>query len=253
MKFSVCPDRVNTLLVGPNLQFYAQSAPLTFATYDPVRMFFRLVSLTFLAIFAALFTSCGSSGLAILPKSGLGFFGYARNEQFALPGPSAAALAVAANKPRDKHSMPVYPFSERTRVVRTTAYTNSENDHLIYGDKNATGTTLRYTNRVRSAAADWSFYPVGTTFRIKGLPYLYVVDDYGSALTGTGTIDIYKPTKDIMNLWGKRTVELTIVQWGSFPRSAELLKPRTSFSHCRQMLSNIKRLCPDLGGRVAMR
>ena len=228
-------------------------APLTSATYDPFCMFFRLAALTSLAIFAALFTSCGSSGLAILPKSGLGMFGYARNEQFALPGPSAAALAAAAHKPRDRHSMPVYSFIERTRVVRTTAYTCSENDHLIYGDKNATGTTLRYTNRVRSAAADWSFYPVGTTFRIKGLPYLYVVDDYGSALTGTGTIDIYKPSKDIMNLWGKRTVEITIVQWGSFPRSAELLKPRTHFDHCRQMLSNIRRLCPDLGGRVAMR
>jgi 3D (Asp-Asp-Asp) domain-containing protein len=90
--------------------------------------------------------------------------------------------------------MPVYAFSDRNRVVRTTAYTCSEDDHLVYGSKNATGTHLRYSNRVRSAAADWSFYPVGTVFRIKGLPYLYVVDDYGSALTGTGTVDIYKPS-----------------------------------------------------------
>ncbi len=228
-------------------------APPSFALHDPFRMISRLVSLVALSLFAALFTSCGNSGLAILPKSGRSAFGYASNEQFALPGPSPAVVAAAATKPHDKHSMPVYSFSERTRVVRTTAYTCSENDHLIYGDKNATGTTLRYTNRVRSAAADWSFYPVGTTFRIKGLPYLYVVDDYGSALTGTGTIDIYKPSKEIMNLWGKRNVEITIVQWGSFPRSAELLKPRTSFGHCRQMLSNIVRLCPDLGGHMAMR
>jgi hypothetical protein len=105
---------------------------------------------------------------------------------------------------------------------------------------------------VRSAAADWSFYPVGTTFRIKGLPYLYVVDDYGSALTGTGTIDIYKPTKEIMNLWGRRNVELTIVQWGSFTRSAELLSKRTSFDHCRKMLANIVRQRPDLAS-VAVR
>lgn len=218
----------------------------------PFRMISRLVSLITLAIVAALFTSCGSTGLAVLPKSRIGAFGYAGNEQFALPGPSAAMIAAAAHKPHDKHSMPVYSFGERTRIVRTTAYTSTENDHLIYGDKNATGTTLRYTNRVRSAAADWSFYPVGTTFRIKGLPYLYVVDDYGSALTGTGTIDIYKPTKEIMNLWGKRNVEISIVQWGSFQRSAELLKQRTHYGHCRQMLSNILRLRPDLG-RVAMR
>lgn len=215
-------------------------------------MIFRFVSLSFLALGAALFTSCGSSDLTIVPKSRIGTQGYASNEQFTLPGPSSSALAAAAGKPRDKHSMPVYSFSERNRVVRTTAYTCSEDDHLIYGSKNATGTHLRYTNRVRSAAADWSFYPVGTTFRIKGLPYLYVVDDYGSALTGTGTIDIYKPSKDIMNLWGRRNVELTIVQWGSFTRSAELLSQRTKFDHCRQMLSNIVRQRPDLG-RVAMR
>jgi 3D (Asp-Asp-Asp) domain-containing protein len=171
---------------------------------------------------------------------------------FTLPGPSQDLVSAASSKPRDKHSMPVYTFSERRRVVRTTAYTCSEDDHLIYGSNNATGTQLRYTNRVRSAAADWSFYPVGTTFRIKGLPYLYVIDDYGSALTGTGTVDIYKPNKEVMNLWGRRNVELTIVQWGSFNRSAEILSKRTQHSHCRQMLANIVRQRPDLG-RVAMR
>ena len=210
-------------------------------------MFFRPICLTALFFDAALFSSCGSSGVSVLPKSSIGLAGFKSQEKFGLPGPSTGALAAAVGKPRDKHSMPIYAFSERTRIVRTTAYTDSESDHLIYGSKNATGTNLRYTNRVRSAAADWSFYPVGTTFRIKGLPYLYVVDDYGSALAGTGTIDIYKPSKDVMQLWGRRSVELTIVQWGSFNRSAELLKQRTSFGHCRQMLSNIIRQRPDLG------
>lgn len=142
--------------------------------------------------------------------------------------------------------MPVYAFSDRNRVVRTTAYTCSECDHLIYGNKNAAGTTLRYSDRVRSAAADWSFYPVGTVFRINGLPHLYVVDDYGSALTGTGTIDLYKPSKDVMNQWGRRNVEITVVQWGSFTRSAEILKDRTRHAHCAQMFANIVRQRPDL-------
>lgn len=170
----------------------------------------------------------------------------------ALPSPSKNLVDIAKPKPRDKHNMPVYTFNERQRVVRTTAYTCSESDHLVYGSKNATGTLLRYTNNVRSAAADWSFYPVGTTFRIKGLPYLYVVDDYGSALTGTGTIDIYKPTKDVMNQWGRRVVEVNIVQWGSFERSAKLLSQRSKYAHCKQMLANIVRQRPDLGhGAVA--
>jgi 3D (Asp-Asp-Asp) domain-containing protein len=210
-------------------------------------MIFRLVSLTSITLAAALFSSCASSDIAVIPKSRIG--GAAT---YAVPGPSSDLVAACASKPRDRHSMPVYTYSERRRVVRTTAYTCSEDDHLIYGSSNATGTPLRYTNRVRSAAADWSFYPVGTSFRIKGLPYLYVVDDYGSALTGTGTIDIYKPNKEIMNLWGRRNVEINIVQWGSFNRSAEILSQRTKFDHCRQMLANIVRQRPDLRD-VAMR
>lgn len=215
-------------------------------------MIYRSLSLFSLAVVAAFLTSCGSSGPSILSKSSIrsGSGTYAKNESFALPPASSVVVAAAAGKPRDKHSMPVYAFSDRNRIVRTTAYTSTESDHLIYGDKNATGTVLRYNNRVRSAAADWSFYPVGTTFRIKGLPYLYVVDDYGSALLGTGTVDIYKPTKEIMAQWGRRNVEITVVQWGSFTRSAELLSKRTSYDHCRKMLANIVRQRPDLG-RVA--
>ncbi|MFK7850724.1 MAG: 3D domain-containing protein [Akkermansiaceae bacterium] len=142
--------------------------------------------------------------------------------------------------------MPIYTFGERNRIVRTTAYTCSEDDHLIYGNKNATGTKLQYSNKVRSTAADWSFYPVGTVFRIKGVPHLYVVDDYGSALTGTGTIDLYHPCKHTMGLWGRRNVEISVVQWGSFKRSAEILSGRTKHSHCRKMLANITRQRPDL-------
>lgn len=214
----------------------------------PFCMISQTLSLTASVLVAALFTSCGGSGPNILSKSSIrsGSGIYAKKESFSLPPVSSVAVAAAAGKPRDKHSMPVYAFSDRTRIVRTTAYTCSESDHLIYGDKNATGTVLRYNDRVRSAAADWSFYPVGTTFRITGLPYLYVVDDYGSALLGTGTVDIYKPTKEIMDQWGTRNVEMTVVQWGSMTRSAELLSQRTSYDHCRKMLANIVRQRPDL-------
>ena len=167
-------------------------------------------------------------------------------ELVSIAPPSAALLSAAASKPKDKHSMPIYTYGERNRVVRTTAYTCTEDDHLIYGSKNATGTNLQYSEKVRSTAADWSFYPVGTIFRIKGVPHLYVVDDYGSALTGTGTIDLYHPCKHTMNMWGRRNVEISVVQWGSFKRSAEILSKRTKYPHCRQMLANITRQRPDL-------
>jgi len=218
-------------------------------------MIFRRLALAVTASSTLFLASCGNSGLANLPQStmrGLGGIGgfFAHSESFPTAAPSEKTLAAAASKPKDRHHMPVYAFADRTRIIRTTAYTDSESDHLIYGNSNATGTPLRYTNRVRSAAADWSFYPVGTVFRISGLPYLYVVDDYGSALAGNATVDIYEPTKDLMNVWGSRQVEMTVVQWGSFNRSAEILSRRTSYGHCRQMLSNIIRQKPD-AGRVA--
>lgn len=192
--------------------------------------------------------SCGS-GINTLSKNQIR--GYSSSDFNSVPSPSQSLLASASSRPKDKHNMPVYPFTERHRVVRTTAYTCSEADHVQYGSKNAAGTYLRYSDKVRSAAADWSFYPVGTVFRVKGMSQLYVIDDYGSALTGTGTIDMYQPSRAMMNLWGRRNVEISIVQWGSFERSAEILKDRVKYPHCRQMLSNITRQRPDL--RVALR
>ena len=158
------------------------------------------------------------------------------------PSPSAKPSASLPNMGRDKHKMPFYHTNQRTRVARTTAYTHSEGDHLAYGAKNAVGTSLKYTSTVRSAAADWSVYPLGTKFRIKGQPYLYVVDDYGSALVGTGTIDIYQPTKALMGQWGRRYVEITIVQWGSPDLSIDVLAGRRGYSHCRKMYAVLSKL-----------
>jgi len=207
-----------------------------------MRLFLALASILALA-------SCGP-GIDVVSKdraaqggSSRGFFGFrsaGSSMTYPSAAPSPAVVAAGSQKPKDKHGMPFYS-NERLRHVRTTAYTCSECDHLQYGSMNAAGTPLRYTSQVRSAAADWSVYPIGTTFRIKGLPYLYVVDDYGSALTGTATIDLYKPTKDHMNAWGRRNVEIAVVRWGSYARSAEILSKRTGYPHCRQMYASIQR------------
>ncbi len=204
--------------------------------------FLKLSVILSLAAFP-IFVSCAPS-IYTLSKN------HIRGDYNFLATPSQSLVASAASKPKDKHKMPVYSFSERHRIVRTTAYTCSESDHIKYGSKNAAGTFLRYSDKVRSAAADWSFYPVGTVFRVKGMPQLFVIDDYGSALTGTATIDMYQPSRSMMNLWGRRNVEISIVQWGSFERSAEILKDRTKYPHCRQMLANITRQRPDLNRLV---
>ncbi|MCF7789708.1 MAG: 3D domain-containing protein [Prosthecobacter sp.] len=132
-------------------------------------------------------------------------------------------------------------FKSGTRItsVRTTAYTHGESDHIIYGAKTAVGTQLKYGN-VRSAAADWSVYPVGTIFQIEGLPYVYQVDDYGSALVGTNTIDLYKPDKATMNAWGVRNVNIRVIKWGSFSKSLSIMKDRKGYEHIRRMVARIE-------------
>ncbi|MDB4440154.1 3D domain-containing protein [Akkermansiaceae bacterium] len=152
-----------------------------------------------------------------------------------LPAPVAASTRSAASSlPKDKHGMATYKESQRQRLVRTTAYSHMEMEVGAPWKKNAIGTYLKY-GQVRSAAADWSRYPVGTKFKIKGLPYTYVVDDYGSALVGTNTVDIYHPTLRTMRRWGTRQAEITVIQWGSLERTVNILKGRRGYKHTRKM------------------
>lgn len=124
--------------------------------------------------------------------------------------------------------------------VRTTAYTHTESDHIQYGATSAIGSNLKFGS-VRSAAADWSVYPVGTIFQIEGTNHIYQVDDYGSALVGTNTIDIYQPSKATMNQWGVRNVNIKVLKWGSFAQSLNIMKPRSKYSHVRQMVERIEK------------
>jgi len=132
-------------------------------------------------------------------------------------------------------------------VIKTTAYCHHEADSLKYGKLTARGTHLRSKGEVRSAAADWSRYPVGTKFRIVGQKQVYEVDDYGSALVGTDTIDIYQPTLTAMRRWGAPVVGIEVIQWGSFNESLALLKPRAhKAEHVRDMLSEIETKIQEL-------
>lgn len=123
--------------------------------------------------------------------------------------------------------------------VRTTAYSHLEKDSLPYGRKSAAGNDLKF-GQIRSAAADWSRFPVGTVFKIEGMPYVYEVDDYGSALVGTDTIDLYKPSMSQMREWGVRHVDIKVLRWGSYERSYHIMKDRTKASHVREMVRTIK-------------
>ena len=64
----------------------------------------------------------------------------------------------------------------------------------------------------------------------------FVIDDYGTALVGTSTIDLFKPTRLEMKRWGVRHVDIDILQWGSDEQSIKILTPRTRHRTPRRML-----------------
>ena len=127
----------------------------------------------------------------------------------------------------------------RMNNVRTTAYTRVEKG----GHKNALGTYLS-GRHVMSAASDWSRFPLGTRFRICGTGEEYIIDDYGTALVGSNTIDLYKPTKLEMKRWGVRNVDIDILQWGSEEKSLQVLGPRAKHPHVQSMLIALQKKTP---------
>ena len=130
----------------------------------------------------------------------------------------------------------------RVAKVRTTAYTHTE----AGGNHNAVGARLSGKN-VMSAAADWSRWPLGTKFRIIDTDEVFRIDDYGSALIGTGTIDLYKKNRLAMNKWGVRSVDIDVIEWGSKEKSLEVLAPRKKNPRVRQMILALsKERTPDL-------
>lgn len=167
------------------------------------------------------------------------------------------------------------------QTVRTTAYTHSEADHIVYGRRNAVGGRLSAASRsyqsastgnqslaaylaprkqkvtkwvrkrgkkrkitvtqmvrptVGSAAADWSRWPYGTVFRVLSTGQIYKVDDYGWALSGRNTIDLYKSSRREMNAWGVRHEPVQILKWGDELASKRVLAGRAKHKHCRRML-----------------
>jgi 3D (Asp-Asp-Asp) domain-containing protein len=129
--------------------------------------------------------------------------------------------------------------SPKTVQVRTTAYTHSESGHRRYGRSNAVGTHLA-VGGCNSAAADWSRFPLGTKFRVVGQNQLYVVDDYGSALVGKNTIDLYMPTRSMMNRWGSRDVTIELLELGSYTNSLKILRPRCRAGYIRRMVGTLQ-------------
>src|SRR3989441_10128646 len=133
-------------------------------------------------------------------------------------------------------SKPNLGSGQRMSKVRTTAYTHTEKGSR----HNAIGTYLS-GRHVMSAASDWSRFPLGTRFRVVNTKEEYIIDDYGTALIGTSTIDLYKPTKLEMKRWGARNVDIDILQWGSEEQSLKVLGPRAKHQTPRRMIAALQK------------
>jgi 3D (Asp-Asp-Asp) domain-containing protein len=145
----------------------------------------------------------------------------------------AFVLAGCSSRPLPPYEKPMARTQFQT--VRTTAYTHTESDHREHGRSTALGTSLR-AGPINSAAADWSRWPAGTLFRIAETGELFEVDDYGWALSGTNTIDLYKSSRAAMNGWGVRRVTIENLRWGDPARSLAVLRPRAKFRHVKRMV-----------------
>ena len=128
------------------------------------------------------------------------------------------------------------PNPRRLQNDRTTAYSRGENG----GRHNAMGDRLS-GHKCLSAASDWSRFPLGTRFRIVGTKDEYIIDDYGVALIGTNTIDLYKNSRLEMRRLGVRRVDIDILEWGSDQKSLKVLAPRTKHSYVKRMVVALER------------
>ncbi|MCE9612400.1 MAG: 3D domain-containing protein [Chthoniobacter sp.] len=152
-------------------------------------------------------------------------------------------LVGCAGRPLPKYQKPI--ARTRFQSVRTTAYTHTEDDHVQYSNRNALGSCLK-CGPIHSAAADWSRWPAGTIFRIQETGEIFQVDDYGWALAGTNTIDLYKPSRSAMNAWGVRRVTIENLQWGDPRRSLAILRPRAKYRHIRRMVDEMENRMAEL-------
>jgi 3D (Asp-Asp-Asp) domain-containing protein len=165
------------------------------------------------------------------------------NTRLLLAGATAVLLSACASKHKPMKGIHMAAQTGNKAgqhmTVRTTAYTHTE----AGGIKNGIGGRLRFKSPVRSAAADWSWLPLGTRFRLADdtTQQQYVIEDYGSALVGRQTIDMYMPSMRMVRQWGVRHVQIEILEWGSKPMSLKLLEGRQRRDHVRQMVAALKK------------
>ena len=94
--------------------------------------------------------------------------------------------------------------------------------------------------QIGSAAADWSRWPAGTVFRLLSTGQNYRVEDYGWALSGRNTIDLYMANQREMNNWGAREEAIEILKWGDPEESLQFLRRHQDYRHIKRMVLELE-------------
>jgi 3D (Asp-Asp-Asp) domain-containing protein len=94
--------------------------------------------------------------------------------------------------------------------------------------------------QIGSAAADWSRWPAGTVFRLLSTGQNYRVEDYGWALSGRNTIDLYMANQRAMNTWGARQETIEVLKWGDPQESLQFLRRHQDYRHIRRMVLELE-------------
>jgi 3D (Asp-Asp-Asp) domain-containing protein len=134
------------------------------------------------------------------------------------------------------HSPQLQPFSmEETRTVTRTSKRAAKTPRSV---KRAVGVSR--PPQIGSAAADWSRWPAGTVFRLLSTGQNYRVEDYGWALSGRNTIDLYMANQREMNSWGAREEAIEILQWGDPQESLQFLRRHQDYRHIKRMVLELE-------------
>jgi len=94
--------------------------------------------------------------------------------------------------------------------------------------------------QIGSAAADWSRWPAGTVFRLLSTGQNYRVEDYGWALSGRNTIDLYMANQREMNSWGARAETIEVLKWGDPQESLQFLRRHQDYRHIKRMVLELQ-------------
>jgi 3D (Asp-Asp-Asp) domain-containing protein len=156
---------------------------------------------------------------------------------------AAARVTLAYEVPRAipvddaaPYSAPLQPFSmdERRTVTRTTKRPAKTARNV------RRAVAVSKPPQIGSAAADWSRWPAGTLFRLLSTGQNYRVEDYGWALSGRNTIDLYMPNQREMNSWGARQETIEILKWGDPQQSLQFLRRHQDYRHIERMVLELE-------------